>query len=88
MRQRPGLARLIAAAAAVLPVVGIGSAPGAQTLTEPKPLPPTAPQSQNKTAPAVVNSCSAFGPGFVRIPGTDACVKIGGSVNVEGGARR
>lgn len=34
------------------------------------------------------NPCAAFGPGFVRIEGSSSCVKIGGSISVEGGASR
>ena len=28
------------------------------------------------------NSCSAYGPGFVKVEGTETCVKIGGAVGV------
>jgi hypothetical protein len=28
--------------------------------------------------------CSAFGAGFVQVPGTDTCVKIGGYVTIDG----
>ena len=36
-----------------------------------------------------VNSCAAYGPGFVKVDGTDTCVKIGGSVSVGvGGSSR
>ena len=31
-----------------------------------------------------MKSCSTFGAGFVQIPGTDTCVKIGGYVTTEG----
>ena len=34
-------------------------------------------------------SCAAYGPGFVKVDGTDTCVKIGGSVSVGvGGSSR
>jgi len=33
---------------------------------------------------AAGNSCAAFGPGFVRVDGTETCVKIGGAVSVGG----
>jgi hypothetical protein len=38
---------------------------------------------------AAGNPCAAFGPGFVKVEGTDSCVKIGGSfqVDVSGAAR-
>jgi hypothetical protein len=33
------------------------------------------------------NSCAAFGVGFVKVDGTDTCVKIGGAVSIGvGGA--
>jgi len=36
-----------------------------------------------------VNSCAAYGPGFVKIDGTDTCVHIGGAVSVGiGGSSR
>jgi hypothetical protein len=34
---------------------------------------------------AAGNRCAAFGPGFVKVEGTDSCVKIGGSISVDGG---
>jgi hypothetical protein len=37
---------------------------------------------------AHVNSCSAYGAGYVNIPGTDTCVKVGGSVTVGGSVGR
>lgn len=32
-----------------------------------------------------VNSCAAYGPGFVKADGTDTCVKIGGAISVDVG---
>ena len=69
----------------------------AQTLTDPAPQAKWSPPSKAAKAPpakaakskrADAKACSAFGPGFVNVPGTDACVKIGGWVTVEGSARR
>jgi hypothetical protein len=31
------------------------------------------------------NPCSAFGPGFVKVDGTETCVKLGGAVSVGAG---
>jgi len=80
--------------AAVLLVAVSASGAAAQTLTDPAPpakwsSPAKAPTS-NATANAkeFAKACSTFGPGFVNVPGTDACVKIGGWVTVEGSARR
>jgi len=61
----------------------------AQTLTQPNPAaatktsPPT-----NATKPrhtGHVKTCDAYGAGFRNIPGTDACIKIGGGVTVDVG---
>jgi hypothetical protein len=35
--------------------------------------------------PAMVNPCAAYGPGFIKVEGSSTCVKVGGSVSVEGG---
>jgi hypothetical protein len=29
------------------------------------------------------NPCAAFGPGFVKVEGTDTCMKIGGSFSAD-----
>ena len=31
------------------------------------------------------NPCAMYGAGFIKIEGTNTCVKIGGSVSVESG---
>lgn len=31
------------------------------------------------------NPCASFGPGFVRVEGSDTCVKLGGAVSVGAG---
>ncbi len=31
------------------------------------------------------NSCAAFGPGFVKLQGSDTCVRISGAVSVGAG---
>jgi hypothetical protein len=37
--------------------------------------------------PKADNSCAAYGAGFIRLPDTGTCVKIGGSISVGVGAR-
>jgi hypothetical protein len=32
------------------------------------------------------NACAAFGAGFVRVEGSDTCVKIGGAISVDASA--
>ena len=34
------------------------------------------------------DSCAAYGAGFVRVDGTQTCVKIGGAVSIGGGGCR
>lgn len=31
------------------------------------------------------NSCAAYGPGFVKVDGTETCVKPGGGIGIETG---
>jgi hypothetical protein len=73
--------------AVVLGVV-MASGVGAQTLTDPHPKtnasPPTTATTKSRPAGRVKN-CSAYGAGFMVMPGTDMCIKIGGSVTVEAG---
>lgn len=76
--------------AAIMLVACIVSGVSAQTLTDPNPpakwSPPRA-AAKPKSA-AKLKSCGAYGAGFVKVPGSDACVKIGGWVSVEGAASR
>jgi Porin subfamily len=37
-----------------------------------------------KAAPAG-NSCAAYGPGFVKIEGTETCMKVGGAIGIGAG---
>lgn len=55
----------------------------AQSLTAPNPKGWSSPVAAKPKPKKPVSSCSAFGAGFVAIPGTDGCVKIGGSVTSE-----
>src|SRR5262249_8052424 len=66
--------------------VVVNSGVVAQTLVEPNSKPKLSqPSGLAKSQPAPrTKSCSSFGVGFVQVPGTTACVKIGGAVTVEG----
>jgi hypothetical protein len=78
-----------AAAAAILAIGIVASSALAQTLTQPNP-PGRSPPPRHAAKPppsARVKSCDAFGAGFVAVPGSDACVKIGGWVSVDGTGR-
>ena len=49
---------------------------------------PQAAELQGKTRPlGQAKSCSAYGAGFRRVPGTDMCMKIGGWVRAQSGTR-
>jgi hypothetical protein len=37
---------------------------------------------------AAANACAQFGAGFVRVEGTQTCVKVGGAVSVGAGVSR
>jgi hypothetical protein len=45
----------------------------------------TQPQKQPAKRPVTTNPCAQFGVGFTKLAGSDTCVKIGGSVRIEGG---
>ena len=76
--------RMVLATAAAL---AIAVSPGdTQTLTQPSPQTKTPPAAATKSRPtAHVKTCDAYGAGFRNIPGTDACLKIGGGVTVDVG---
>jgi hypothetical protein len=74
---------------AVTAALAAVASPGAmaQTLTQPNPQTKSPPPTvTTKSRPAGhVKICDAYGAGFVNIPGTDACIKIGGGVTVDAG---
>jgi hypothetical protein len=35
-----------------------------------------------------VNACAAYGPGFIKVEGSDTCVKVGGNIDIEAAGRR
>ncbi|MBO0755728.1 MAG: porin [Bradyrhizobiaceae bacterium] len=78
----PSRPHMFVVVAVIAQVVATGAL-HAQTLTNPNPqtrAPATTAPLENKQP----KSCPAYGPGFVQIPGTNTCVKIGGSVQVQG----
>jgi hypothetical protein len=78
----------VVTAVMTVPASVLGSKVLAQTLTDPNPpARSTPPASAKARAAEAVKRCSAYGPGFVNVPGTDACVKVGGWVTIEGGTR-
>ena len=77
---------VLATAVALAAVVSSGVA---QTLTQPNPAPqaetPPPKDAAKSRHTGHVKTCDAYGAGFRNIPGTDACIKIGGGVTVDVG---
>jgi hypothetical protein len=42
----------------------------------------------DKLHSAKSSACATYGPGFVKVEGSNTCIRIGGGVSVEGGASR
>ena len=88
-RPRSTLRRIGLTATMTVSAALIATCVMAQTLTQPNPPtkpPPPPPSKKSHTTPHE-ESCTAFGAGFVKVPGTDACVRIGGWVTMEGTSR-
>jgi Porin subfamily len=76
--------RAVAVVATTVLAVAVAADVFAQTLGEPQSRTKSSPPRAAKSRPiARVKSCTAYGAGFVNVPGTDACIKIGGSVTTE-----
>jgi hypothetical protein len=83
------LATILLVAASALLIGPAVTDAAAQTLANPNAPPKWSPQpgAKSRTTAQTKKSCKQFGAGFVNVPGTDTCVKIGGYVTVEGGGR-
>jgi hypothetical protein len=83
------MGRVSCLAAMAMLAVMAGESVLAQTLTDPDIQPKSAPPPATAKPPSAerMKSCSTYGAGFVQIPGSDACVKIGGFVTTQGTAR-
>lgn len=47
---------------------------------------PNAPRKTLEKPPSrAPNPCAAFGPGFVKVEGSDTCVRLGGSISIGTG---
>lgn len=81
---------LLAIVGAALPVCLAAAEPS--SILKPDKLKPDRPAASDSVLPmkgtGAGNSCAAFGPGFVKLAGSDTCVKVGGAVSVEGGRSR
>jgi len=78
------------AAAALALAIAVVSSAGAQTITEPHPQKksPQPPAAAKALPTGREKSCAMYGAGFVRVPASDTCVKIGGFVEGSVGASR
>ena len=77
-------------AAAMMLAIAATSVVAAQTLTEPN-TPVKSPQPSAAAKSLTTRrekSCAMYGAGFVHVPASDTCVKIGGSVQVDGAVSR
>jgi hypothetical protein len=80
---------IAAAGIALTAALALASAATAQTLNDPRPSPkwPPPPKTEKAHAAARVKTCAAYGAGFVQVPDTGTCIKVGGFVEstVSGG---
>jgi porin-like protein len=85
-RHRCTTIRAVIAALAIALSALAASGAIAQTLIEPNSKPKSQPPGSAKPQPGLrTKACSTFGAGFVQLPGTDTCVKIGGFITIDGG---
>jgi hypothetical protein len=75
------IARLMAMAGIIVCMTGAALAEPPDFSKLNKPVEPSRPQTTKKS----MLPCPEFGAGFMRLPGSDSCVKIGGSVSVDAG---
>jgi hypothetical protein len=74
--------------AIILATLGLPAIAAAQSIGEPLPGrgPVKAKPTVARPAPAqAARPCPEYGPGFVRVEGSSACVRVGGGVRVEFG---
>ena len=72
----------------ILVAIFVALLPVSMAAAEPFHAPKDKAAPPDRLAPAkrTVNSCAAYGAGFVKVDGSDTCVKIGGAVSVSGGS--
>lgn len=49
------------------------------------PQPSAKPAAKQSIRQPAANPCAAFGPGFVRMEGSDTCIKLGGATSFGAG---
>ena len=80
-------------AALLLPAFGaLAQQPGLQKSEKATASGKTLPLASGNTLPlkgaSSANSCAAYGPGFVKLEGSDTCVKVGGAISIGAGTSR
>ncbi len=71
---------------AMIVAVLANSAALADPLSRPKPDYRKPPGRLPPARSATANPCAPFGPGFVKVEGSDTCVKIGGAISADVGS--
>ncbi|MGB8398116.1 porin [Bradyrhizobium sp.] len=76
----------------VLAIIAAALPAFAATAGQPGHQKPAAPATSGKLLPlkgaTSANPCAAHGAGFVKVEGTETCVRIGGAVSVDAGGSR
>jgi hypothetical protein len=61
--------------------------PSGKTLSKTSPIKTAPPRTLPMKGASSATPCAAYGPGFVKVEGTDTCMQIGGAVSIGvGGA--
>jgi hypothetical protein len=75
---------LLVAALSVSPLMA--QSPNSRTPSKPTRATKELPKDLSKDLPlkgmVTGNSCAAYGPGFVKLEGSDTCVQLGGSIGI------
>jgi hypothetical protein len=84
------IAALLLAVPASADPSGVYKPGKSQAPAEPLPLNKTLPLDKTLPLKGATSrgSCAAFGPGFVKVEGSDTCVKLGGAISVGAGGSR
>ena len=90
LRYSDGMQDFVAITIATALFAALGSACANAQTTAPTLMAPQAPSKTSRSLPAAkpapvgrVNPCSIYGEGFVSVPGSDTCIKIGGYVRSD-----
>lgn len=79
---RNGLRLIVIAALSACPLMAQPPASSQSSVSPKAPPKPVPDKVLPMKGTVTVNSCAAYGPGFVKVEGTDTCVQIGGSIGI------